>query len=542
MIRFPKSFVRISRQLLLSIPLLFAACLPELNTSPPSQHPGDFPICLSNGTSEFKINKEHPLYLEGRKRLKKANPSRSLYTPGRRRSEKKPIEAYFSKSCIEYHDSIDFLKAKLQLFASLNLVSQEEQTFNPETPLWSQVTAEGYQRIVLFFHRLESALANTEQDKLPAYSYPSVCEMRLIFSKFIQSKDFEISKFDFEHYLAHRTAYLQEASQTGLCQSNDLESIYVFRGDATLNPLTPESTVMRAAEKLAHLQCDSEEGALSSRCSLYREQPYTQRLFAAKAVLHRLLSPSILRSAVFADSDEHFLLVSDKDNDALPEALAFNKNNKEGLELHKELQRLMAWQMIAKKPERFLNRHLELIDRISRLLASEDSSVRLFLSGSKERSLNVSESDVGALLSRHSDFYGIHFLSFKPQLLSMFYSPWLSGTPFINEAHKFSFRGYAMSGRKGRKMHWMWVFRIQNKNLLNARTAKSGESGEKSFSVDEIASKWIDERRYLSKELAQDENSFVRLSLPQPEEFDSLLWLGNIDTPDSLLSIVKAKE
>jgi hypothetical protein len=303
-----------------------------------------------------------------------------------------PTYRILTQICGEYRDNPEMLETRFKWLANMNILGNEEQQYDHNQDLWSQITGEGYQTLMkvielLNEHREDDlsaihknmvigkskagkvivlGLTHVQEIDLHQVSLPpfSLCEFRFILSEKAKGKKVKDIAGDHAEYLLNYTgkpvlAYekiaendVVESAIAGFqkdCSKQDLTTYLDFRGDGYLREKSIESNGNNWYARMYASACTwsktklkytaSTETALTDQdCKNYFDQPYATRTnHNLKGYLRLLFYPERIKASMDDFKGTIILFLEDLNQDGIGE-LAVLKSNGEDADQIRDLR------------------------------------------------------------------------------------------------------------------------------------------------------------------------------------------------------------
>jgi hypothetical protein len=188
---------------------------------------------------------------------------------------------FIDELCIEYHDNTKLLTAKLNNLTNIFIVpEQKRQEFKSDKELWPQLTGEGYRRLILISDRLDYFRKKKLNSNLllgrPSLAPISVCEIKFIFNSYLAKYRTVYTYSEYLEYENSLKSFLKLSMPNGVCEPEDLDYVYAFRGEGFLKPLSSESRIMNYTTEAANGAClrKKESNLFNQICDEYAKKPF----------------------------------------------------------------------------------------------------------------------------------------------------------------------------------------------------------------------------------------------------------------------------
>ena len=464
--------------------------------------------------------------------------------------------------CAEYADNPQRIKSMLRLLSQIHIAEESKQGYTKDEPLWTQLTGEGYRGLLfiskhLAYYRVKQKKETTRSISIapPPFSF---CELKYIFKEYL-SKEREVNdEEDFKLYEKNLKIFLNSALKEGECSKEDLSTIVSFRGDGFLRPQSPEALSMRLYSRAIAENNTSTADALKRREEYIKEPFKTRYEYALR----------VFRSLFFYNKEHQeylqwprnplFILTDSKNKNDTLDMLIVNS-------LHPEAEKkiinpiedysdvLLGRKIISKAEVAKLKTSLfEMLNAArfdgnnQQMLYLKNSLWNKKYSGLSDQGITrifnlksiVQASDVkerfATLFSRHADFYRTFIYSKHSGFLALGNSPFSSSSYYINQSHKFTFKGFAKDRITTNRMNWMYVYRIKKGNYYGIEELYTGHRPD-------IEKMWFNEKDFSDYDLAGEELALNKFALPDDSEFEALIWLGKVKVTPEVLDIAKTK-
>jgi hypothetical protein len=527
-------------------------------------------LCINSETNSLpRIKIDSPVVQAALNRIKQVDPKSGIFT-GKEfeyfyKLKPSDPESFLSAICGSYKDKPDMIKAYFQLFAGIHAVREGKQKYTPGDPLWPQLTGEGYRQLLFISKNLARFRSIPQPDPtMPATRSPPplrVCEMRYIFKEYLANYRGVWTEDDYDRYKTGLIKFLESAEKTKECTTDELESYVDFRGDGLLRPFGPEAQTMRLTAKLFLKDCKSEtEASLSDRltsadCKSYFEHPFQTRYDAAIKTFRAMMFYNKDYDLYFRGPRYPLFITEDFDKDGVSDILTINSDYpgwKENiLEPINQLSNVFLGNAFLKKDEisalrenviNMLNEGVS--GKSGKIISVQNNMWRKIYTDSPDQglfdifSIDTREGTeeikrrLEVLFNRHSDFYRTFLYDSRANFLADTNSPISSSSYYLNQSHKFTFKGFSRDRIEEPVMQWLYIYKIKKENYYSGYDIKAAKKPD--FKAD-----WLNERDFSSHDLATEELSLNKLAAPEASEFDALLWLGDVKVTSEVLDLAR---
>jgi len=526
--------------------LLLLLSLANLVACAPRRISGDLgrsEMCLTSENGRIALNEQRAEVKQAVQALSQIGSDGSYAVAGDRRGElgkhsSDRQKVFLDSVCKEYRDAPLVADRKIRTISELIRVAPGPQRYDPAKTVWQQLTGEGYERLVFLMQAVSifktSGISSTRDVKLAEYF--SECDFRFILEKYLVPKKTIREEADYLRFVMERKAYAERAVEEKRCLPGEDEQLVLFRGEGILWPTSAEATAMRAVGSYYQNGCNrrfqKSAGIAEEECAQFRSEPYRTRMEFALAAARSLIAFSSTAQDVLSDLEKHFLLVDDQDGDSLPDGFSFDKNKVAGSELWRLFQNFSVAYMRSQWATFEQNRR-DLKARLDEALKKAPEGTTLFRSGQADTDLKKLSPEerlrvFAVLLGRHVDFYKMGYYFPVTGLTTLYFSPLVSATPYISEAHKFSFKSYSLGGPREAKMSWLQIFHIRRDELFTGEKVMAG-------ALPDLKNDWMDEVSLTAGKPLKENGSTDKIGMPGGSQFAALLWLGDLNPSDALL-------
>jgi hypothetical protein len=512
----------------------------------------------------FKYNSNASFVKEAIANLKKVDDkSYFLYTeveevygvrePGSKKGDKKPLakqnyaipdgvsglsNGYLTILCGEFRDRATMIQDKVKWLAHLYKLPVTPQTdFVKKIDItrspWSQMSADRYDDFLAFSRNLWSARKQVtpsvdygggQQPVDGAVEGMTVCQVKYMFANYIHAgKPFD-SLSAYESGFKNFKSQCSDGSDGG---DDDINDYYTFRGDTNFKPYSPEGNAMLFRGRFMASLCKNPSEAKSKApisdedCQTYYTKPFENRWAAARAGLAGWMFYE-------PGADNNFT------NTSMPTTMHLHYEGGE-----RPLNYSLDSMGTDPKPGAFAEN-----------LFHQDWIKSLGKDGLKGGYLNVdmgfnkfTRLDTGSPLyalaykriknavDRHTDWYASGYSDAKTNRKGdQAYSPFVASSYEMGASNSFVNCGITVpciAGEHDQRKHWMFVFRVHGKNWYKTQDLKANKP------VD-FSRMWFDETSFGTTGLAKSEHAWDRLGTAVEGEYDSILYLHNITTSNSI--------
>lgn len=423
--------------------------------------------------------------------------------------------AFLTILCGQFRDRATQIQAKVNWVRNLYLLPTEKQgPIDPKKNLWSQVSAHSYRPYLAFSRALHNAKAQARNPKTISFGGEykhvdtvvdgtRVCEMKYLFSEYIAKGR------TFDNLASFRKG--EKEYEKANCTKDEIEDYYDFRGDSNFKPYTPEGngmlwTVRDIAGRCASLTkarpkgSNPESVALSnSECSDYFRRPFWYRYNAARAAVASWLMYDYSLESLFGEAGQLTVMEPNLNGAKGPWSFREGANGQSQLKLVKEF--------LDKKDVYWMRPDMGFNDIFKLGPNGEEAYKRL-----------------RAAVNRHTDWYSSGYVNpAKGEVATQAYSPFVATSYEMGESDGFAQPGLTVNSPSDGRKHWMFVFRVKKDNWYTTDRLRKGDK----IDFDKM---WIDETSFGDNGLADKERAWDKLGTASDDEFDSILYLHNLDT------------
>lgn len=464
-----------------------------------------------------------------------------------------PAHALLVQLCGEFRDRATMIEAKINWYGRIIELPAKEISFDPKKDLWSQFSAHDYTPFLQqtaqlwnakreFQQAIQNKTARTlapqqegvdlgplvellnagrwvqigsETHDVPVPAM-TICETKYLHAEFVRKSRSPWTGSigsDMESYIAGLAKFQRQN-----CSASDVAYYYDFRGDSNIKHYSPESNGMIWHASSMGANCASTERARSQQtgevkvqdqdCENYFRRPFSSRWNAARAGLAAWLTYDPGNESSFRnDSSMVAIFPFEKgrryvDPSREPYAYLFQLETSEVPDLSRGLA--SSWSGLQGA---FGLSSLGLTEMAD--YKSEDG--RFFVFNRLRNAVN-----------RHTNWYQSGFNDGRGLVRGQAYSPFVASSYEPHESNAFTAPGYTVQGDADGRKYLMYVFRVPIANWVHSLTVKSG--GAINFDTA-----WLDETSLGDTSLAEKEKAFDRLGTALEGEFDSILYLHNIE-------------
>ena len=438
----------------------------------------------------------------------------------------KEARTFLTHTCGEFRDRAEMIQAKINWVNNIFLLADEEpktgEAIDYSTNIWSQLSAKSYNDYLIFADSLFSARAAQArandyllkkalgQDAEAAVSPNTVCETKYMIGKYVSEKIPFNSLAEFER------GYLAFERDPRQCSEEDKNYYYNFRGDANFKEYSGESNAMIWHALSIGRFCSSNTTAngknpkiTNETCSAYLQKPFLTRYNAARSGLAAWLLYPAQDEHKFADQGARTTIRPNFDDTVGKQPFEMKLSDGSVMKSSAKLEdSTLGFNQIfnlgtdakANLPGAF--------DRLKH-------AVNRHTNWYKSEYHNESSEDLLPL-----DAQGKRRNDFKNQA----YSPFVASSYEMSKSNQFAECGYTIEcPNPDNRKAWMFIFKIKKDNWYNTHSL----AANKAINFDKA---WLDETTFGTDHLAQIERAFDRLGTPLEEEFDSILYLRNLET------------
>lgn len=404
--------------------------------------------------------------------------------------------------CGEFRDRASMIEAKLDWVLKIHrLPNTKQQAIDTKKDFWSQITAESYRPFLAvsnayYTHKLEEL----SQKKFTLGSFPDIdaptpattrCEVKYMFVEYAsKGKTFD----GLENFRKGLKTF--EAAH---CAPEDHEYYIDFRGDSNFKPNSPESNAMIWYTRSIARNCESPSKAKNAefgddKCRAYFKEPFKSRWLAARAGLGSWLLRDKSHDAYFEDTNNLVTVLPNLEPANRPFDFELSGSTP-------QVKFMPDWDKHWNRPDLGLP-----------MLG--DGSLHDFYYRRLRDAVN-----------RHTDWYASGYndgYNTSNSVYTQAYSPFVASSYEMSVSDGFT--GANISGlvpSDGFK-HWMFVFKVKKENWYNS------ESISKKIAPN-FDYHWFDETSLGTVSLAKGERAWDRLGTPLEGEFETILYLHQID-------------
>ena len=404
--------------------------------------------------------------------------------------------------CGEFRDRATLIASKLRWIHNMVMPGQEPQstTIDLNRNVWSQLSGHSYKAYLALSDRIWRAKQaarpapvsirfGSNTDAEIAVDGQTVCETKYMISEYVaKSRPFD----DYAKYSAGYMAFQARCTQA------DKDYYYDFRGDSNFKPNSPESNAMIWHSISIAKACEATDRSKypeivpNEQCRDYFRKPFLSRWNAARAGL----SAWLMRDAQFD---------GDFEDQASPVTIFPHFGEGFG--------------------DRPFSFSLDGNTRLASFLSGLDLESNDLGFGRASASPELVYKRLRDAVNRHTNWYQSRYDDKIPSGLKrdQAYSPFVATSYEMSKSDGFTAPGATISAPGDGRKHWMFVFRVHKSNWYNTSHLQQGLP----FVVDRM---WIDETSFGTDDLADEERAWDRLGSPVEGEFDSIIYLHNLDT------------
>lgn len=453
---------------------------------------------------EVKLS-QHYYFYSSIKKIYKLNDSVPANAPAGTVAE---AHQFITQLCGEFRDRASMIEAKIKWVNNLFILpkTKQNQTIDPTKNIWSQVSAESYSPYLQLSRTLWEARRSGQERYIQVGDNQvdnpvrgtTVCETKYIFANYIsQNKQFDdLASFNkgYEGYKVN-------------CPSADLVDYYDFRGDSNFKHYSPESngmiwyaTSLAAACKSATEVKPNVKNYTSSDCENYFKRPFYYRYNAARAGLATWLFRDDKYTDTFSAQGKMVAIYPHNRPELAPLGFSFDFNSTDEIyELGAPWLSLPgAWNT----PDIGFNMLTGL--------------------GDKKVDLNSAYTRIRDAVDRHTDWYNSGFNDKNGVAKNQAYSPFVASSYEMSASDGFTSCGTTVQCPPDGLKRWMFVFRIKPQNWYTPARILNNEP----VNFDTM---WFDETSFGRSSLADGEKAWDRLGTAIEGEFDSILYLINVN-------------
>lgn len=466
-----------------------------------------------------------------------------------------PAHALLVQLCGEFRDRATMIEAKINWYNRIIPLPVKDQKFDPKGDMWSQFSANDYSKYLTMSAQgwqakraYQSEIEQKSVSPLPqlidgvdlgvtvqllnagrwvkigneTHDVPvpamTICESKYMQSEYIRKDENPWSSGDIRKSVPKYFEGLAKF-QKSYCSKADVSYFYDFRGDSNIKQYSPEANGMIWHASSVSAKCSSATQSAPD-CANYFRRPFTSRWNAARAGAATWLTYARENEASFRNDSSmvavfpfHGSEVRHVDTSREPYAYSFDVNSQGGYPLDRGLD--TAWKKISNA---FGLPSLGLIEMTD--YKSEDG--RYFVFNRLRNAVN-----------RHTNWYQSGYNDGRGLQRVQAYSPFVASSYEPHESNAFTAPGYTVQGDADGRKYLMYVFRVPIANWVHSLTIKSG-------GVINFDTAWLDETSLGDTALAEAEKAFDRLGTALEGEFDSILYLHNIQHETGSVSQTEA--
>lgn len=406
--------------------------------------------------------------------------------------------------CGEFRDRPKMIEEKLNWIGNLFYLPGTAQKAIPATVdnVWSKVSAHSYRPYLdfsqsLYEARQEARNPDSIQVGNETVDAPTpgqlVCETKYIFSQYVSKK------LDFPGLDAYEAGYAKFKKN---CSADDLDYYYDFRGDSNFKPYSPESNGMIWYSSSVTGHCTSTTtGDGKAPCKEYFTAPFAARFNAARAGMAAWLFYKDEFESTFGSEGMATTIIPNDDPANKPFTFAEMTSNN---------QLLSSWLKLD-------------------AYADDDMGFNALAKlGTKAADQSFTYQRLRNAVDRHTDWYSSRFDDKRGLTRDQAYSPFVASSYVMEASDGFTAPGVTVGGAGDGRKHWMFVFRVKKDNWYNTASIAAGKKLD-------FTKNWFDETSLGTNNLAKSERAWDRMGTALEGEFDSILYLHNIDTSGTVV-------
>jgi hypothetical protein len=441
----------------------------------------------------------------------------------------KGTHAFLVQLCAEFRDRPTMISEKVNWLKRLYKPQYVDQTpIDPSKNIWSQMTAKSYNVLLQFTSTLWSAkqsqlqAANQLQIQVGKYSVDmpvepaSVCETKYMLTTIGRpeySGDEGQMKLQTDvlgtlssNYSTFQVAYNQFAQVN--CSQDDLNSVYDYRGDGNFKHNSPESNGMLWTVNSIASHCKDpaharagDQFVTDQDCQNYFRNPFRSRWATARAGLATWLFRDKKYDDVFGNPSAKVVVYQDLKGLSQPFAFGLPSQTADKL-----TDMIPTW--LSNLSSYYVRGDMGFNDVVGLNTGAYD--------------VNLAYERLRDAVNRHTNWYQSAFDDGMGYKMEQVYSPYVASSHVMAASNGFA------SGRDGRHA-WMFIFKVKKSNIRDTSTVLKG------MPVD-FDMNWFDETSLGTDAgvFAKNERALDRLGTPIEGEFDSILYLHNVEGDDGL--------
>lgn len=456
---------------------------------------------------------DHFYFYGGVRRLYKL--SETLPAEAVKAGANKEAHWFITQLCGEFRDRATMIEAKLKWVQNMNILSKsQEKVIDPATlaqakNVWMRITARAYYPYIGVAAQVwEARRASQERyiqiGNISDIDNPvaglTVCETKYVFEKYVaEGKDFDNLETYDKNYESYKTA----------CPTADLTDYYDFRGDSNFKHYSPESNGMIWHATSLARGCTSAIKAnkgiyTDDDCKNYFERPFATRYNAARAGLAAWLFRDDKHAGTFSSQGQMVAIYPHKQPALAPFSFGFSETSTDGSLFDYNPNWLgvpNAWNSPDIGFNGFTGMGTDQADQERAYVLIRDA------------------------VDRHTDWYSSGYNDGNGTSKNQAYSPFVASSYVMQSSDGFTSCGTTVQCPPDGLKRWMFVFRIKAKNWYTPARIQNNEP----IDFDKM---WFDETSFGVSGLADSEHAWDRLGTAQEEEFDSILYLVNVEYSD----------
>lgn len=427
--------------------------------------------------------------------------------------------AFMVYLCGEFRDRATLVEEKLKWISKIYKlpVTPQKQDIDVTISPFAQLSAHKYESFLELSSSIFYARKSTTNSKLQdlgsgkkidsATEGFKVCDVKYMMSEYIaKNKNFD--------NLSSYESGLKNWSQAH-CAQADNDYYYDFRGDSNFKPNSPESNAMIWASTTMAKMCSNPVTAkpgtnvTDQDCRDYFTKPFESRWNKARQGLMTWMFYPDQHQDVFGNS--HSLLVI-YPNIPSPHGQYGPLNYYFGFD-QKSLTSSFnsTWTQMVKEDPSILNTGDMGFNALFNLNNQPGNGYQAF-------------KRIQQAVDRHTDWYASGYDDLRGKKMDNSYSPFVASSYEISKSDAFIACGYTVpcGDKADSRKQWMFVFRVHKDNWYRTQDVAAGKP------VD-FSKMWFDETSFGQTGLADAENAFDRLGTALEGEYDSIMYVHNIN-------------
>jgi len=440
--------------------------------------------------------------------------------------------AFLVQLCAEFRDRPTMIQEKINWLKNLYKLPFVDQTpIDPAKNIWSQLSAKSFSVYSSFTGRMwyakqaEMSRRGLLTIKIGSYDVDapveplSVCETKNIMVNYISNpqyvgNDGQAKLYEYMQTLNDPTVfqnYMIEYRKFAKknCTPDDRDSVYDYRGDKNFKHNSPESNGMIWAANSIASHCYSPSQARKNDqfvkdadCQNYFKNPFASRWMTARSGLATWLFRDQKYDQAFRDPMVKVVMCQSKDVCNFP--FSFKIPNVADSPVAEYMPQ---WQ-----------------EKLKPFYQRPDIGFNELVGAGpgKQYNAELAYERLRDAVNRHTNWYQSGFDDEMGWTMEQVYSPYVASSHVMEASNGFSFGG---DGRHA----WMFIFKVKKSHLRNSTTVLN------KIPVD-FDRDWFDETSLGTEAgvYAKNERALDRLGTAIEGEFDSILYLHNVEGDDGL--------